>query len=116
MLLTGLILIGVLLYVLGSPDRSKEWQWVLGVLGGALILVGGYNLGLAGLKSWAYQGGYAFGCYSGAWPVIAIIVGVGLVVMAVVEWIRERPSGGEGPSIPERTTSQESMINTMHNP
>lgn len=97
MLLIALIIVGILLYVL--LGNGKEWKWILTILGGALFLVAVYNLGWGAWRP--YEEGYAgsyFGRASGIWPVNIILAGIGLILAAVIEWSREKPSRtGEPP-------------------
>gem|GEM_PF-5412807 len=96
-MLIALIIVGILLYVL--LGNGQEWKWILTILGGALVLIAVYNLGWGAWRP--YEGGYTGSCYSrtsGIWPVNIILAGVGLIMAAMIEWSRERPSRtGEPP-------------------
>jgi hypothetical protein len=97
-MLIVLIGFGALIYLLmGNRDKNQGGKWILGILVGALIMISGYNLGLMvfGFGD-TYSGGFVGSCLdmnSGVWPIIGILIGIGLTLILVVDWMKEKNSG-----------------------
>jgi hypothetical protein len=95
MMLLGMLILVIAVYLLLGPVEHDR-KWILGVLGGALILVSAYNLAIAWFYSRiAFYPGYFLSCSPGG--VVSSVIGLiaGLALIFTVRSGRKSKTGDQ---------------------
>ncbi|MGE5418406.1 MAG: hypothetical protein ACM3UZ_16830 [Acidobacteriota bacterium] len=94
MMLTVLVLAGILIYLVTGPAKGLEnIRTLLGVTGGALVLVGAYNLALVkGVFNSLWMVPLGVCGFGPIVPAITIVCGIGMIVIASTNRGNRHPS------------------------